>query len=326
MATFRKRGDAWQVQIRKSGFPSLTKTFPTKAVAMRWALEQERAVELEGVPIFSLDHKKAVLEELLRRYQAEIASKKRGAKQEFYLIRALQRSTLGSLTLPKLTSSIIAIHRDRRLKSVSPGTVRRELALLRHCLEVARREWGIPISRNPVAGIQMPSPSPARERRLSDGEMERLLTASGAARAWYLKPIIELALETGMRRSELLSIRRSNTDFATALVWLPMTKNGRGRNVPLSGRAIEILRELPETDDLFFPVSTVALRQAWDRLMRRTGLPNFRFHDLRHEAISRYFEKGLSVPEVALISGHRDPRMLFRYTHLRPEDVAKKLK
>jgi integrase len=129
-----------------------------------------------------------------------------------------------------------------------------------------------------------------------------------------------------MRRSELLSIRRSNTNYATGLVWLPITKNGRGRNAPLSGRAIEILRGIPDTDDLFFSISPVALRQAWDRLMRRTGLPNFRFHDLRHEAISRYFEKGLSVPEVALISGHRDPRMLFRYTHLRAEDVAKKLK
>ena len=116
MATFRKRGEAWQAQVRKSGFPSLTKTFPTKAAAARWALEQERAVELEGVPIFSQDHKKAVLEELLRRYQTEIASKKRGAKQEFYLIRALQRSALGSLTLPKLTSSAIASHRDRRLR------------------------------------------------------------------------------------------------------------------------------------------------------------------------------------------------------------------
>ncbi len=325
MATFRKRGNAWQVQVRRIGFPALSKTFATKAAATRWALEQERAIEVYGSQTIAADSKKIVLQDLLRRYRAEITARKRGAKQEAYLIQSLERSSLGSLTLPRLTASAVAVYRDQRLNQVSTSTVRRELAVLRHCLEVARREWGIPLSRNPVAAVGMPKPSAPRERRLSQDEMQRFLSGLLAAKAWYLRPIIELAVETGMRRGELLSVRRSRTDFNNRLAWLPTTKNGRSRHVPLSSRAIEILKNMPIEGDEFFPISAVALRQAWHRLVLRAGLSNFRFHDLRHEAISRFFERGLSVPEVALISGHRDPHMLFRYTHLRAEDVAKKL-
>ena len=89
--------------------------------------------------------------------------------------------------------------------------------------------------------------------------------------------------------------------------------------------ATSILEQWSHTSERIFPVTDVAVRQAWDRLVKRAGITNLRFHDLRHEAISRFFEMGLSVPEIVLISGHRDPRMLFRYTHLRAEDVVKKL-
>ena len=89
--------------------------------------------------------------------------------------------------------------------------------------------------------------------------------------------------------------------------------------------ATSILVQWSHTSERIFPVTDVAVRQAWNRLVKRAGITNLRFHDLRHEAISRFFEMGLSVPEIALISGHRDPRMLFRYTHLRAEDVVKKL-
>ena len=89
--------------------------------------------------------------------------------------------------------------------------------------------------------------------------------------------------------------------------------------------ATSILEQWSHTSERIFPVTDVAVRQAWDRLVKRAGITNLRFHDLRHEAFSRFFEMGLSVPEIALISGHRDPRMLFRYTHLRAEDVVKKL-
>jgi integrase len=132
-----------------------------------------------------------------------------------------------------------------------------------------------------------------------------------------------------MRRGEILNMRWRDLSVETRTLHIPVTKNGRARTVPLSSGALEILRTLrntrgPESEGIL-PITQDAAKMGWKRLVKRAGLLDLRFHDLRHEAISRFFEKGLSVPEVALISGHRDPRMLFRYTHPRPEDVAAKL-
>jgi integrase len=138
-------------------------------------------------------------------------------------------------------------------------------------------------------------------------------------------PIILTAIETGMRRGEIVNIWRANLDLDQRTLHLPITKNGHPRTIPLSTKAVDIIRNVPRTDERVFPITANALRLAWEKLRRRAGITNLHFHDLRHEAISRFFERGLSVPEVALISGHRDYRMLFRYTYLRAEDVAKKL-
>ena len=135
-----------------------------------------------------------------------------------------------------------------------------------------------------------------------------------------------LALETAMRRGEILRIEYGNIDEVQRTLKIPVTKNGHPRTIPLSTLALSTLQSAYDgTSGKIFPVSPNAFRMAWEKLRRRVGIVDLHFHDLRHEAISRLFEKGLSIPEVALISGHRDYRMLFRYTHLRAEDVAKKL-
>ncbi len=130
---------------------------------------------------------------------------------------------------------------------------------------------------------------------------------------------------TGMRRGELLRAQWADIDPQKRILHVPMTKNGHPRTIPLSSAALKIIDALPRNNDRLFALSANAVRLAWGRLAKRAGVVDLHFHDLRHEAISRFFEKGLSVPEVALISGHRDVRMLFRYTHLKPEDVAAKL-
>lgn len=143
--------------------------------------------------------------------------------------------------------------------------------------------------------------------------------------AWYLRPLIALAIETGMRRGELLSIRWQDVDQIAGTIRILKTKDDHPRTIPLTPKAVEILTSLERKDARVFPVTTNAVRRAWGRLRRRAGLEDLRLHDLRHEAVSRFFEYGLTVPEVALISGHRGPRMLSRYTHLRPEKIAEKL-
>jgi len=128
-----------------------------------------------------------------------------------------------------------------------------------------------------------------------------------------------------MRRGEILSLKMSNVDTKARTARLPMTKNGEPRTVPLSPEALSIILRQPKGDGLVFPMSPNALRLSWERLKRRAAIVDLRFHDLRHEAISRFFECGLTIPEVSLISGHKDPRMLIRYTHLKPENLAAKL-
>jgi len=136
---------------------------------------------------------------------------------------------------------------------------------------------------------------------------------------------MDIAIQTGMRRGELLKIKWQDLDLEERTLQLYDTKNGEDRKVPLTTAAASILAKWSSSSERIFPVTSVAVRQAWDRLVKRAGITNLHFHDLRHEGISRFFEMGLSVPEVALISGHKDPRMLFRYTHLRAEDIVRKL-
>jgi integrase len=178
---------------------------------------------------------------------------------------------------------------------------------------------------NPVRQVRLPRPNNPRERRATGGELARLLAACETTGPRWLPAVIQLAVETGMRRSELLAVRWHDVDLEGRTVLLRDTKNGHPRMVPLSPRALEIIRGTPRVGETVFVVSANAVRLAWERLRRRAAVYGLRFHDLRHEAVSRFLEKGLNMPEVAAISGHRDPRMLMRYTHPKAAAIAVKL-
>jgi integrase len=128
-----------------------------------------------------------------------------------------------------------------------------------------------------------------------------------------------------MRRSEILSLLWVNVDLDIRIAVLPDTKNGSKREVPLTKKAAQILDRLPRDGVQAFPTTDYTIRHGWDRLVKRAGIEGLRFHDLRHEAVSRFFEMGLSVPEVAAISGHKDYRMLASYTHVSAKSLAQKL-
>lgn len=321
MATIRKRGSTWHVQVRKQGHPTLTRTFPSKKEADVWARELERATDLGELPAHRpRDKALATLGEVLERYRKEITSHKRGAVQEGYLIGVLRRQPFSKIQILSVTPSIVSEFRDLRLQRASPATVRRELAVLSHCFEICRKEWGIAVP-NPVKEIRLPNSSRARDRRLSVEEQSALDEALSKSRTWYLRPLVTLAVETGMRRGELLSLEWQHVHLERRTITLPMTKNGSTRVVPLAVNALAVFQNLPVKGKLVFPVKPVALHQAWDRVTGKALLANFRFHDLRHEAISRFFERGLTVAEVAFISGHKDVRMLFRYTHMKASHI-----
>ena len=189
--------------------------------------------------------------------------------------------------------------------------------MIRHAWNIALIEWGYDIGDNPAQKIRLTKNNPPIERRLKQGEYEKLKKASSETKVWYLWPIFDFTIETGMRRSEILNMKWEHLGLDKKRVLLPMTKNGSSRWVPLSDKAIKILKDIPRSTDHVFPITDVALRQSWLRLRNRANLINFTFHDLRHEAISRMFEKGLNVPEVASISGHKMASQLFRYVQVK---------
>ena len=184
----------------------------------------------------------------------------------------------------------------------------------------------MPLTGNPLRQVSKPKENPARDRRLEIGEEKLLLEGCGQSKNAYLRHLVVVAIERAIRRGELLKREWKNINFTDRTAYLPTTKNGSPRTIPLSTRAIQELKTMPvDVSGRVFPLSETALRGLWRRTMKRTGLENLRFHDLRHEATTRFFELGLNVMEVSTITGHKDLRMLKRYTHIRASDLALKL-
>ncbi len=285
-----------------------------------------------GIFVSRTEAESTTLRELLERYREEVTPLKKGAAPESARISALLRHTLSARIVASIRGVDIARYRDERLKKVTPATVKRDLVVLSHLFEVARKEWGMHV-QNPVRDIKLPPDARARDRRLQidkggeDSEERRLLNACLEARNPYLLPIVRLALETAMRQGELVGLRWEHVDLTRRIAHLPDTKNGEARTVPLSSTAVEVLRALPRSihGEVFPGLTTEAVKRAFARARRRAGLEDLHFHDLRHEATTRLFERGLNIMEVATITGHKDLRMLRRYTHLKAEELATKL-
>lgn len=338
MATIRKRdNDQWQVQVRKKGFPITTKTFVQKSDAKEWASVIESEM-VRGVFISRAEAQRTTLADLISRYRREITPIHKGFESEDYRLRALQKQSLASCIVANLRNSDFAKFRDHRLKSVKPATVARELTLLQQVIQHARREWDIALPENPVALVRRPRFNNERCRRLSPEEEILLIAAiqpisrkaDGTLRAGvhtpWLYPVVMIALESAMRQSEITGLRWTNVNLQNGTAYLPETKNGRPREVPLSRKARGILDALPRSSDgRVFPVTANAIKLAWQRCIKRAGFVDLHFHDLRHEATSRLALRVPNVIELASITGHRDVNMLRRYYHTNAAELASRL-
>jgi integrase len=299
MATIRKLRGRWQAQVRRRGMAPRAKSFDSKADAERWARHLEAEVDRCGALPDSRIAERTTLKEILVRYRHEVSPSKRSSQSEQLRIGAIIRRPICHRTLTLLSSSDLAKYRDERLEGVAPATVIRELNTISHAIDTARREWGIHLVENPAKLVKRPTPPKGRTRRLADGEEQDLLDAADRGRCRFMRPLIILALETAARRGELLGLRWSDIDLKRRVAHLPLTKNGSARDIPLSSRATETLRALAARRDLgvdrVFPISANACRLSWERLRQRAGIDDLRLHDLRHEAISRLFERGFSI-------------------------------
>lgn len=324
MAYFEKRATGWRAQIRRKGWKNISKTFRTKAAAERWAREVEQDMDTRTWVDEDAQAPKT-LKALLIRYLDQVAVKKKGYEEEQYRLKTAIDDPMSTIPLERLTPSMLASWRDKRLETVSNSTVRKDIAILSFAIGYAIREWGVVIKTNPLDNISRPPASKPRDRRLQEDEYERLMQAFATCRNLWIKPLVQFAIETAMRRGEILQLTWDNVNLRARTAFLPETKNGESRAVPLSEKALAIVQALPRTSDRVFDTTAYALRMAFSRAVKRAGIEDFRFHDLRHEATSRFFEKGLNMIEVSSITGHKDLQMLKRYTHLKAEDLALKL-
>ncbi len=296
---------------------------------------------VRGVYIERAGSDRILLKHALDRYLREVSSTKKPSTHsaEKHKAKALKAS-LGAYSLAAITPDLVAKYRDERLEaSKSPSTVRLELSLLSHLFTIAIKEWRVGLFYNPVANIRKPAPPQGRDRRLSPDEEITLLKACDNHSNPILGWIARIALYTGMRAGEIKSLTRRQVNMQKRTAHLSETKNGSARTVPLTREAAKVFRMAldnpvrPLDTDLIFWGEPgrdgirrpYEFRPAWHRTLKEAGIQGFRFHDLRHEAVSRLVEAGLGDQEVAAISGHKSMQMLKRYTHLRAEDLVERL-
>ena len=341
MASIVQRASGlWQAKVRKAGAKPVSRTFATKLQAREWAAAQEADIARGDWRDRRIARRMTVTQ-LLNRYESDVLPGKKSRHVAKYHV-ARFREDLGHLVLTALTGAALAEWRDARLRCVAAATVNRELSTLGGVLTWARKDLGLPIE-HVVSAIRRPVQGRARDRRLEGDEEQRLLDAledhagdvqgtkrAGAYRVGtrnpWMRPLVQIAIETAMRQGELLALTWDNMDLKTQTAHLEDTKNGESRTVPLTCRAVAVLEALPRPPGgRVFPLTAQAVELAWKRACKRAGIEGLHFHDLRHEATSRLFELGLNVMEVAAVTGHKDLRSLKRYTHIDPAHLARKI-
>ncbi|WP_345797615.1 site-specific integrase [Castellaniella sp. MT123] len=316
MASITKRGSyQYQATIRRSGYPTQTKTFETKREAEAWSATVESKMARKVFVDLS-EAERTTFGEVLKRYEREVTPTHKGAPAERARLQQLQKHPLALRSLASLRSVDFSTYRDERLGEVAPKTVHLELSLMSSVLVTANKDWSIPIS-NPIANIRKPKLPPGRERRLEDDEEARLFAATSDARASTLSTCVILAIETGMRRGEIALLTWNQVDFKNKVIRLDAadTKNGERRIVPLSETAEEALLSLPRPlhgGRLMSFHDSNGLGAAFARACERAGIEGLRFHDLRHEAASRLSKK-MPPTTLAKIMGWKTLQMAMRY-------------
>lgn len=321
MATFRKLPSGkWQAQIARNGIRK-SSSFATKREAQDWAARQEYLVTNAEPP-----QTKLTLKDAFDRYAREESPKRRGERWEVVRLERLSSDRIADKRLADLEPADFAEWRDRRAKEVAPATVRREMTLMSSVLTTARREWGL-ISHNPISDIRKPASPPPRDRRVSADEINKLIKAGGTdltkaqARAIHA---FRFAVETAMRAGEIVGLTDKTVDRDTRVATLPKTKNGTARKVPLSTAALGLLDELPETDGPLFDLSSQQIDAMFRKARDKSEIEDLRFHDSRHEAITRLAKK-VDVLSLARMVGHKDVKMLMIYYNETAEELAQRL-
>ena len=334
MATFKKReskkhGIRWTAIIRRTGHLDMVQTFGTEKEAVAWARLQEVAIDQGRQPI-GRDHAKMTLHDALLKYQEDYTQNKKSAAGEMgfikqWLERPVAKKKLAEVTLRDMSRVKLDMEREGK----SGTTIRLHMSVISHLYNRARGDWlHIAHLQSPIAGLTLPKIQKGRDRRLNADEMARLMDVCRQTEGGKLALLVEFAIETCMRQSEIIDLEIAEIDFNKNMMHLKKTKNGEEREVPISHKAEEIIRECmslkrSNRPEYLWDYSLAGLRTAYKRAVAKAGIVDFDFHDLRHEGISRLYERtSLTDIQIARISGHKTLQVLKRYANLRADNLA----
>ena len=314
MSTIRHRNGKYQCIVRISGYPTITKTFDIKKDAEIFGKDLELKLIREE---YDLEKKKyPIFRDEFVRYRNEVVVHKKSKEMESKLIKYICSEHWAGLRLDRVSPKVISAYRDKALKTLMSSSVNRRLNVISNFFTICRKEWGYKLS-NPVLSVRRPTNPPPRDRSLTDEEINKLLKGNRASP--HMRFIIELALETAMRRTEIASIKPEHVKGN--VLKIPAAKSG-ARTIPLTPKAQQLLK-----DNLPIKMSSNAIRLSWSRLCKFYNLKDCHFHDLRRTAVQTFAnKKNISVADCQIITGHKDPRVLLKvYAQSRPNEIAKKL-
>lgn len=323
MAVPKKVDGRWQHRVMVKGVRT-SGTFDTKAAALAWEASVRTAKAGGGATV-------QTCRDAFDRYAREVSPGKKGQKWETLRLAAFGRSALGDVRMRDVDASHVAAWRDERIKptvagvrAVQGSTVQREMNLLSNVFAIARKEWKW-ITTSPTTDVRRPKENKPRFRRITESEIEQVCHALGwldkapTTKQQRIAAAFLFAIETAMRAGEICAL--APADVVGRVARVRDSKTGEGRDVPLSPRAVELWKMVPDG----FGISAASL-DAMFRVARkeRTAIENLTFHDTRHEAITRLAKK-LHVLDLARVVGHKDLRRLMVYYNLSAEDIADKL-
>jgi integrase len=200
--------------------------------------------DLDGITCPEADN--ATVHDLIEKYLSEVASEKPSHEIQSYILRSFQRHRIAKISIRDLTPLDFTTYKEERLAEVSATTFNHQIGIIQHAFDVAIKEWNWPLRTNPLKMIRRPKNDPGRSRRLTPDEESRLYRETENSRNPYIKPVIEFALATAMRRGEILRMKWQDINFEAKILHIPVTKNGHPRTIPLSSIALQILESLKE--------------------------------------------------------------------------------
>ncbi len=319
-----KKGNNWYIDYYYKGKRKRKKVGPSKKLAQQ-VLKDVQVKIARGEYLGVYEDKKVPFKDFAQRYlEFSKTNKAPSTHRRDRVSMASLVPAFGEKYLYEISPQMVEEYKAKRLREdVTPATVNREIGCLRHLFGKAI-EWGY-VQKNPLKGVKQLKEPPGRVRYLETDEIDKLLSAIDSQSEeirGYLKPIVILALHTGLRKSEILGLKWKDVDFKNKRVTVLKSKNNEIRSIPMNEtvyRELDNISGNAENGYLFHnrdgkPFGDI--RRSFDRVLEDAGIENFRFHDLRHTFASHLVMKGCNIQTVQQLMGHKDIKMTMRYSHL----------